>query len=633
MLELAAMDESLRPLQQRLFYLEDEAKANEAAQKASEAAAKATRELARAQDASLKTWENSISALVSQGRAIRSFINSLGATGVSMSLSAARGAYMADLAGAQAGDATAYNRITQSAGAYISTAGQTAGSSVEMARIVAGIKSELSALKPVVTLDENIELLKLIEKSTSTTATATENLDLLGIKAIFDLTQVLTLVDNSEGLPAHLKEMIVNQTGNYKLWLEAALKEDTNEQIQRLLIDGASTYAITVSILSGDDTLSDQDKLIVLQTTGTIQKTYDQLLGSEMTDADKLITLMATSTVGKTVNQILGSELTSEDKSIFLQATETVSKTIDQILGSELGATDKALALTTTTTIGKTINQILGSELGATDKLFAIQATETISKTIDQILGSELGATDKLIALQVTDKITGNISATMNSATMDAEDKALALAESHGATVTLIAELDKEDADTKALQDILTGVGATTTVDGTMTWNPNDPLKAIWVAIRDQTTLTAENTGRYALFSASSGETPAWTVYSGSGDVLARAELARYWGVTQEEWIALIAAARPQFHDGGIASGPDSGYEATLHGTELVVSPAASYPATVKGGDNVILLEEVKALRAEIKAGAVAIAKNTGKTAKILTDFDFDGMPAERTTT
>jgi len=35
---------------------------------------------------------------------------------------------------------------------------------------------------------------------------------------------------------------------------------------------------------------------------------------------------------------------------------------------------------------------------------------------------------------------------------------------------------------------------------------------------------------------------------------------------------------------GGIASGPESGYEATLHGTELVVSPLASYPATVVGG-------------------------------------------------
>jgi hypothetical protein len=37
----------------------------------------------------------------------------------------------------------------------------------------------------------------------------------------------------------------------------------------------------------------------------------------------------------------------------------------------------------------------------------------------------------------------------------------------------------------------------------------------------------------------------------------------------------------PSFAAGGLSIGPDSGYMATLHGTELVVSPRTSYPATV----------------------------------------------------
>jgi hypothetical protein len=95
------------------------------------------------------------------------------------------------------------------------------------------------------------------------------------------------------------------------------------------------------------------------------------------------------------------------------------------------------------------------------------------------------------------------------------------------------------------------------------------------------------------------------------------------------------AAYRPQrFAEGGIASGPDSGYAATLHGTELVVSPLSSYPATVKGagGDNV-LIEEVRKLRAEtadLKTHLYQITKNTGKMAKINDRWDSDGMPAER---
>jgi hypothetical protein len=100
-----------------------------------------------------------------------------------------------------------------------------------------------------------------------------------------------------------------------------------------------------------------------------------------------------------------------------------------------------------------------------------------------------------------------------------------------------------------------------------------------------------------------------------------------------EALLVSTALSVPQFHAGGIATGPESGYGATLHGTELVVSPNASFPATVKGGDSppeqALLLKE---LTAEIKVGNFQIAKNTGKISDILTRFDYDGMPAERTT-
>lgn len=88
------------------------------------------------------------------------------------------------------------------------------------------------------------------------------------------------------------------------------------------------------------------------------------------------------------------------------------------------------------------------------------------------------------------------------------------------------------------------------------------------------------------------------------------------------------------FADGGIASGPESGYTATLHGTELVVSPRKSFPATVKDGGNADLIEEVRALRAElkeIKASNAKIAKSSDETMNILDKMDVIGMPATRT--
>jgi hypothetical protein len=85
------------------------------------------------------------------------------------------------------------------------------------------------------------------------------------------------------------------------------------------------------------------------------------------------------------------------------------------------------------------------------------------------------------------------------------------------------------------------------------------------------------------------------------------------------------------FANGGISTGSESGYEAILHGTELVVSPRKGYPVTFKGGDNGALVAEVKSLRAELYAITTAIATNTGKSAKITDRWDIDGLPSTRT--
>jgi chemotaxis protein histidine kinase CheA len=83
------------------------------------------------------------------------------------------------------------------------------------------------------------------------------------------------------------------------------------------------------------------------------------------------------------------------------------------------------------------------------------------------------------------------------------------------------------------------------------------------------------------------------------------------------------------YADGGIASGPDSGYEATLHGTELVVSPKSSYPATVTGGLSSADLKEIKDVLLEIKSNTSAGATYSYKAHKILDKLDTLGI-AER---
>jgi hypothetical protein len=85
-------------------------------------------------------------------------------------------------------------------------------------------------------------------------------------------------------------------------------------------------------------------------------------------------------------------------------------------------------------------------------------------------------------------------------------------------------------------------------------------------------------------------------------------------------------AGLPSYADGGIASGPQSGYQATLHGTELVVSPKKSYSATVTGASYAELVAEVKALKNEVAKGNVS----SSELVKINKKWDGVGLPSDR---
>jgi len=89
------------------------------------------------------------------------------------------------------------------------------------------------------------------------------------------------------------------------------------------------------------------------------------------------------------------------------------------------------------------------------------------------------------------------------------------------------------------------------------------------------------------------------------------------------------------FADGGIATGPMSGYPATLHGTEAIVPlpDGNSIPVDIRGADSPELIAEIKALRQELQSANYQIAKNTRDTAKVLRRIDDGDAITVRTTT
>ena len=92
------------------------------------------------------------------------------------------------------------------------------------------------------------------------------------------------------------------------------------------------------------------------------------------------------------------------------------------------------------------------------------------------------------------------------------------------------------------------------------------------------------------------------------------------------------------FADGGIASGPTSGYRATLHGTEAVIPlNGQRIPLEVNNQEMIQelrdLRQEVSQLRTEQGQSQYQIARNTKRTRDTLEQFDIEGLPPERSAT
>ncbi len=85
------------------------------------------------------------------------------------------------------------------------------------------------------------------------------------------------------------------------------------------------------------------------------------------------------------------------------------------------------------------------------------------------------------------------------------------------------------------------------------------------------------------------------------------------------------------FSDGGLSYGPESGYEAKLHGTELIISQKKGVPAKVQGMNTGELVTEIRALRAEVGQGNFYSKANTDKIVKLLDRWEAIGPQPART--
>ena len=202
--------------------------------------------------------------------------------------------------------------------------------------VLVSIKTELSKTNPdTAVLEAQRTLLTTIEAMTTNTAASTAKLDQIGIKAIFDLSQVITFVANSTGIPDDLRALITAQGKDYLVKLQAALDPGVSDTLRNMLITGAGNFnaVVMASFASADK----ESRILALTGAGTYLATVSAQLGTVDPYAQRLAFGTANSLIG-TVYGALGSS----DQTALRLAVGGMS-TLDAVVAAQL-ASDAATA-------------------------------------------------------------------------------------------------------------------------------------------------------------------------------------------------------------------------------------------------------------------------------------------------
>ena len=524
--QLAAVsDEATLAIMNQVYAAQDLAKAQAEATQAQVEAAQAQADAAQAAADATATFKDSLTVLISQGRSVRDFLNTLGATGVSMSLATSRNAYIADLLAARAGDADAYGRITKSAGDYIKAGESYSASGNAQRALVGQIKAELSALTPVAALDANTELLKLITAATESTALSTGNLDALGITALFDLSAVLTVIENSEGLSPELKLLMKENTKTYSMILSAALAGGASDPLKKVLIDGEGIYSASVKALLDDAGIDAASRKLALTAQGDFVAYVDAVMKSDAPSDSKKLALGTNNDILALVNASLNPVLDPEAKKLGLALGSDLERTVNAVWKSgydqtaidyaNLAVTDIARSVSASFASGYSEESVAFAGLQATDLarivdasfkggysenavIFAsLQATD-ISRLVDAAFTQEHSQTAVDFALAKAADMTALTRSVMGSLTGDETADALLLSKAQATANVFKTEVTAylaEDEETQKMAALLNGTGSgKLEFAGQVTFDASAPLESIFNAISANTKLTSTGT-------------------------------------------------------------------------------------------------------------------------------------------
>ena len=401
--------------------------------------------------------------------------------------------------------------------------------------------------------------------------------------------------------------------------INAVFASDINAEAQALALNTVNEIETTVTTVAlSDEVRNSEAGKLALETTNLIATTVETMLLSDEvrnSEAGKLA-LNAENAIATTVKTwALADEVRNSDAGrLALNASNDLATTVTVIALDDVTRESAAvrLALNATNELATTVTALLGmAESGAIGKTAKDTLGNPTAEAIFLAFGQATDLTTTILAqlgIMEAAALGKTAASALDGSDIDAAIF-LAFQDAHVLKTVITASISKDEETTAALAALSQSYQAQITGSG----SPSDPVMGLYQSIFGRNPLQTNDQEGYTY----------WLQKWAAG--LPLTQIAASMFASPE--YAAIKAGR-SFADGGVSTGPESGYGATLHGTELIVSPKKGYPATVVGADSGEIVTALKAAKEDARIHNQAIIGRLNKIESIAKKWDntFDDI-------
>lgn len=422
--ELASIDESLRPMRERIWAMQDEAAAQ---QQATQAAQSYIRELSRVRDQLSQSLANIGNWLDQQ-------LATSGTPG--MNLETAQEQFAKQLVLAENGDRNALQNITQYAQQVLDANRDYNASSAAGQRIQQDVFDALKGLPEAISDAEYIvegfrgivsnEMAAEIERAI--------------FASQYTIDALIDFAADASALPQDLRTILGQQAHTLDSTLNYLLGENQlDAELRRLALASSNNLVATVDYIARRQ-LSDGDKRLALNSSNTMAAMIDYVVRSELDRDSKRLALESSNRYSSVIDMILGRDITAADRTLALASTSRFTTTLDYAIRADLDAKSRQLALASGNYYEAMIGYYTDTTLSAADRRLALESANSYISNIDLVVKKNLSSDDRRLALTANNSYVSTINQVLGKK-ITGDDRRLALHAANAFTTTVNAVL------------------------------------------------------------------------------------------------------------------------------------------------------------------------------------------------